>query len=86
MPEFNHPYVGLARTIHLRCIYGIFGRKFTNIRSDTVFIYISGQPYPNDTGLRLLCLSLSSSTQSQQTHTHMYTQSQSQSQHFVQVA
>jgi hypothetical protein len=38
-------YVGLARTIYIRCIYSIFGRKITNIRSYTVYIYGSGQPY-----------------------------------------
>jgi hypothetical protein len=37
-------YVGLARTIYIRCIYGSFGRA-PNIRSYTVYIYGSGQPY-----------------------------------------
>jgi hypothetical protein len=39
----------LARTIYIRCIYGIFGReikKYTgNIRSYTVYTYGSGQPF-----------------------------------------
>ena len=38
--------VGLARTIHIRCMYGIFGReitKYTVIYG--VYIYGSGQPY-----------------------------------------
>jgi len=50
------PYIGLARTIHIRCIYGIFGReitKYTVIYAYTVYmwfwptltIYGSGQPY-----------------------------------------
>jgi len=38
--------LGLARTIYIRCIYGVFGRKINkNIRSYTVYIYGSGQPY-----------------------------------------
>jgi len=40
-----HPlgiYVGLARTIYLRCVHGIFGRDITEY---TVHIYGSGQPY-----------------------------------------
>jgi len=40
--------LGLARTICIRCIYGIFGREITgkspNIRSYTVYLYGSGQP------------------------------------------
>ena len=41
---------GLARTIYIRCIYGIFGRgvkKYTVILYDsyTVYIYGSNQPY-----------------------------------------
>jgi hypothetical protein len=39
------PWVGLARTIHTRCTYGIFGRnviKYTVIYG--VYIYSSGQP------------------------------------------
>jgi hypothetical protein len=39
-------YIELARTIYMRCIYGTFGRGvFKNIRSYTVYIYNSGQPY-----------------------------------------
>jgi len=34
-------HVGLAKTIYIRCIYGIFGRKFTKY---TVYIYGPGQP------------------------------------------
>ena len=37
--------IGLARTLYIRCIYGIFGREITNIRSYTVHIYGFGQPY-----------------------------------------
>ena len=39
-------YVGLARTIYIRCIYGIFGRE--NTQSTViygVYIYGPGQPY-----------------------------------------
>ena len=35
-------YIGLTRTIYIRCIYGIFGRNFTKY---TVYKYGSGQPY-----------------------------------------
>jgi hypothetical protein len=35
-------YVGLARTIYIRCTYGIFGLEITKY---TVYIYGSGQPY-----------------------------------------
>ena len=35
-----HTYVGLARTIYIRCIYGMFGWEITiYIRSCTVYIY-----------------------------------------------
>jgi len=37
--------VGLARTIYIRCIYGVFGREITKY---TVYIYGSGQPYCSD--------------------------------------
>ena len=37
-------YVGLARTINIWCIYDIFGREVTNIRSYTAHINGSGQP------------------------------------------
>jgi len=35
-------HLGLARTIYIRCIYGIFRREITKY---TVCIYGSGQPY-----------------------------------------
>jgi hypothetical protein len=38
-------WLRLAKTIYTRCIYGDFGREITNIRSYTVYIYGSGQPY-----------------------------------------
>jgi len=40
----RHAYtsIGLARTIYIRCIYGVFGREITKY---TVYIYSSGQPY-----------------------------------------
>ena len=52
--NFRQPYscVGLARNIYIRCIYGISGRKITiykYIRSCTVYIYGSGQPYESYT-------------------------------------
>jgi len=25
----HHIFIGLARTIHIRCVYSIFGREFT---------------------------------------------------------
>ena len=34
--------VGLARTIHIRCKYGILGREITKYMA---YIYNSGQPY-----------------------------------------
>ena len=37
-------FVRLARTIYIRCMYGIFGREIINIRSYTVFMHGSGQP------------------------------------------
>jgi hypothetical protein len=40
--------MGLARTINIQCIYGIFvylAGKSQKIRSYTVYIYGSGQPY-----------------------------------------
>ena len=38
--------VGLARTIYIQCIYTVFlAGKLQNIRSYTVCIYGSGQPY-----------------------------------------
>jgi len=37
--------VGLARTIYIRCIYSISAGKPPHIRSYTVYIYGSGQPY-----------------------------------------
>jgi len=37
--------IGLARTIYIRCIYGIFCRDLSNIRTYTAYIYGSGQPY-----------------------------------------
>jgi hypothetical protein len=42
---WNGGLVGLARTIYIRCIYGILAGKSQNIRSYTVYIYGSGQPY-----------------------------------------
>jgi hypothetical protein len=36
--------IGLARTIYVRCIYGILSREMANIRSYTVSTYSSGQP------------------------------------------
>jgi hypothetical protein len=42
---FDRIFVGLARTIYIRFTYGIFGRESPNIRSYTVHIYGSGQPY-----------------------------------------
>jgi len=38
-------FLGLARTMYIRCIYGTSGREVTKIRSHTVHIYGSGQPY-----------------------------------------
>jgi len=39
-------YVGLARTIYIHGVYTIFlAGKSPNIRSYTVYIYGSGQPY-----------------------------------------
>jgi hypothetical protein len=35
-------FVGLAKTIYMRCIYGILGREIIKY---TVYIYGSGQPY-----------------------------------------
>jgi hypothetical protein len=43
--EMDALYLGLARTIYIRCIYGTFGRELPNIQSFTVNIYGSGQPY-----------------------------------------
>jgi len=41
--------IGLARTMYIRYIYGIFGREIAKItakiRSYTVYIYGSGPPY-----------------------------------------
>jgi len=46
--ELGTVLLGLARTIYIRCIYGIFAVFLTgtspNIRSYTVYIYGSGQP------------------------------------------
>ena len=42
---YNDRCVGLARTIYIQFIYGIFGRESPNIRSYTVYIYGSGKPY-----------------------------------------
>jgi hypothetical protein len=36
-------YIGLARTIYIRCIYGIFGRKITEY---TVYIYVHIRFWP----------------------------------------
>jgi len=42
----EHVYMTrLARTIYIRCIYGILTGKSPNIRSYTVYLYGSGQPY-----------------------------------------
>jgi len=41
----SNTIVGLARTIYIRCIYEILAGKSANIRSYTVYIYGSGQPY-----------------------------------------
>ena len=39
-------YVGLARTVYIRCVYITSGRETTKyIRSYTVYINGSGQPY-----------------------------------------
>jgi hypothetical protein len=38
-------FVGLARTIYIRCVYGILAGKSPDIWSYTVYIYGSGQPY-----------------------------------------
>ena len=38
----RHSYIGLARTIYIRCIYGNSGREITKY---TVQIYGSGQIY-----------------------------------------
>jgi len=38
-------WLGLARTMYIRCIYGILAEKSPNIRSYTVYINGSGQPY-----------------------------------------
>ena len=48
-------YVRLARTIYIRCIYGIAGNS-PNIRSYTVHLYGSGQPYryAGGAGLRVV--------------------------------
>jgi len=44
--EVNTTCVGLARTIYIRCIYGIFGREIIKYMvSYTVYKYGSGQPY-----------------------------------------
>jgi hypothetical protein len=37
-------YIGLARTIYIRCIYGTFAGKLQNIQSYTVYTYGSGRP------------------------------------------
>jgi len=37
--------LGLARTIYIRCIYGIFDREITKYTVIRVYIYGSGQPY-----------------------------------------
>ena len=36
--------LGLARTINIWCIYGIFGREITEYTSYTAYMYGSGQP------------------------------------------
>ena len=46
-------YVGLARTIWIRCVYGTVGREITEYTvsytvSNTVYIHGSGQPYLYD--------------------------------------
>ena len=38
----SHKCLGLARTIYIRCIHGVFGREIIKY---TVYIYGSGQPY-----------------------------------------
>jgi hypothetical protein len=39
-------FLGLARTIHIRCMYGISGREITKYTVIyTVYIYGSGQPF-----------------------------------------
>jgi hypothetical protein len=52
----NHIDTGLARTIYIRFIYGIFGREITKY---TViygaYIYVSGQLYLCCIQLALLC-------------------------------
>jgi len=44
VPMYDAWY-GLARTLHIRCIYGIFGREITKYMVISVHIYGSGQPY-----------------------------------------
>ena len=41
-PARNTVYIGLAKTVYIRCIYGILCREITKY---TVSIYGSGQPY-----------------------------------------
>jgi hypothetical protein len=51
----NSIYVGLARTIYIRCIYTVFlAGKSPNVRSYTLHIYGSGQPYIYIHGDRVL--------------------------------
>ena len=47
MSIFYMPYVGLARTIYIRFIYGISGREITKymvIYGVFIYLYGSGQP------------------------------------------
>jgi len=45
-PYTVYIYVGLARTLYIRCLYGIFGREITkNTVIYGVYMYASGQPY-----------------------------------------
>jgi hypothetical protein len=48
----THTCVGLANAIYIRYIYGILAGKLPIIRSYTVYIHGTGQPYTCDTGAK----------------------------------
>jgi len=49
--------VGLARTMYLRCVYGIFGWEITlNTVIYGVYLYGSGQPYKCDARAAVSCV------------------------------
>jgi hypothetical protein len=52
-PYIQHIYLGLARTIYIRCIHDIFGRETTNYTDKYgLNIYGSGQPYVDVLAIR----------------------------------